>query len=56
MKMYKLLELEELLKVSRRTLLRYIYSGKLSATKVGRSWRVSQEELDRFLKDKIFKG
>jgi excisionase family DNA binding protein len=31
-----------------KTLLRFIHEGRLSATKVGRSWRLSEHELDRF--------
>jgi excisionase family DNA binding protein len=38
------------LKVSKPTLLRHIHQGKIKATKVGRSWRILQSELYRFLK------
>jgi len=38
------------LKVSKPTLLRHIHQGKIKAIKVGRSWRILQSELYRFLK------
>jgi len=38
------------LKVSKPTLLRHIRLGKIKAIKVGRSWRLLQSELYRFLK------
>lgn len=42
-------EVAEILKVSRNTVYRYISSGKLKACYVGRSRRISKEELNRFL-------
>lgn len=50
-KLYKLAEVENLLSVSRRTLLRWISQGKLHAVKLaghGRlgHWRVPQSALD----------
>jgi excisionase family DNA binding protein len=38
------------LKVSKPTLLSHIHQGKIRAIKVGRSWRILQSELYRFLK------
>jgi len=38
------------LKISKPTLLRHIRLGKIKAIKVGRSWRLLQSELYRFLK------
>jgi excisionase family DNA binding protein len=38
------------LKVSKPTLLKHIRLGKIRAIKVGRSWRLLQSELYRFLK------
>ena len=49
--MEKLLTLKEtakILRVSERTILRYLKSGKLKASKVGQ-WRIKQSELDIFL-------
>lgn len=37
------------LQVADETVYRYIRSGKLNATRVGGLWRVSTDELDRFL-------
>ena len=48
-KIYTLKELEALLKVTNRTLLRYIESGRLEAFKVGGRWRVTEEALEKFL-------
>lgn len=47
--LYTLDDLENILKVSRRTLFRIIKDGRLQAVKVGRTWRVTQESLDAFL-------
>lgn len=48
-KLYTLKELEELLSTSYRTLLNYIKEGKLKAVKIGKSWRVTEENLKAFL-------
>lgn len=50
--MEKLLTLAEVaknLRVSERTLFRYIKSGKLRAYRIGQ-WRISQKDLKKFLK------
>ncbi len=47
---YTLKEASELLKVSVRSLYRYIQTKKLVATKVG-YWRISKNDLDSFIKD-----
>jgi excisionase family DNA binding protein len=39
------------LKISRATLLNHIRERKIKAKKVGRSWRILQSELYRFLKE-----
>jgi excisionase family DNA binding protein len=41
-------ELAEILRVSTRTVIRYIDSGKLKASKIG-VWRIKQSDVDRFL-------
>ena len=49
--MDKLLTLKEtakILRVSERTIMRYLKSGKLKASKVGQ-WRIKQSELNKFL-------
>lgn len=49
LKFYTLAELEEMLKVTNRTLLTYARSGKLKAVKIGGKWIVSEENLKKFL-------
>lgn len=47
----KLLTIEEtakILRVSTRTIIRYIESGKLKASKIG-VWRIKESDLQRFL-------
>lgn len=51
--MYKLLTLKEtakILRVSERTIMRYLKSRKLKASKVGR-WRIKESDLEKFLKE-----
>ena len=44
-KIYTLSEVAGILKTTKRTLYNYLKSGKLSAVKIGKSWRVSEENL-----------
>jgi len=44
-------EAAQYLKISKATLLSYIHQRKIKAKKVGRSWRVLQSEIYRFLKE-----
>lgn len=49
--MDKLLTLKEtakILRVSERTVMRYLKAGKLKASKVGR-WRIKESDLEKFL-------
>lgn len=41
-------EVAEILRVSTRTVIRYIDSGKLKASKIG-VWRIKQSDVDVFL-------
>jgi len=41
-------EVAEMLRVSTRTVIRYIDSGKLKASKIG-VWRIKQSDVDAFL-------
>ena len=50
MKVYTLEELIEVLQVTRRTLYNYIKTGKLKAAKMGKYWRVTEKQLEEFLK------
>lgn len=43
-------EATEYLKISKPTLLKYVWLGKIKATKAGNGWRIHQSELHRFLK------
>jgi len=38
------------LRISRPTLLKYLYIGKIKGAKAGKGWKVLKSELDRFLK------
>lgn len=51
-KIYELKDIEDLLKVSNRTLLRYIKDGRLQATKVGGKWIVKEESLQKLIDGK----
>lgn len=49
----KLLTIEEtaeILRVSARTIIRYIESGKLKASKIG-VWRIKEADLNKFLEE-----
>jgi len=48
-KLLTIREVAEFLRVSERSVLRYIEAGRLKASKVG-WWRVLQSDLDDFLK------
>lgn len=48
MEVYTLKEVQDYLRVTRRTLYNWIKSGKLKAFKVGEHWRVTREALDEF--------
>lgn len=49
-KIYDLKEVESILKVSNKTLLNYIKSGKIKATKIGGKWTITKENLERYVK------
>lgn len=48
-KTFSLKELESILQVSNRTLQSYVKSGRLKATKIGGRWRVTPENLKKFI-------
>lgn len=50
--LYTLQEVSRLLKVSERTLYRWIKDGKLKAVKVGRHWRIKEEDLKALIEQK----
>lgn len=51
MKLYTIDEVADFLRVSTRTVRRYIKEGKISGFKVGRGWRFSDTEISRFINE-----
>lgn len=47
--LYNLTDLESILGVTHRTLLTYVKTGKLKATKIGGKWKVSDDNLKKFV-------
>ncbi len=47
--LYTLTELESILGVTHRTLQSYIKDGRLKGVKIGGKWKVSEENLKRFI-------
>lgn len=56
METYTLPEVSEILKTSKRTILRYIKTGELTAIKLGNSYRVTKESLERFVDNHTVKN
>lgn len=50
-RIYTLTEVMGILQVTRRTVYNYIKSGDLKAVKIGKYWRVRQEDLENFTKN-----
>lgn len=48
-KMYSLAELEKILGVTHRTLLTWVNNGTLRAAKIGRSWRVAEDDVQKYI-------
>lgn len=48
-KVYTLDEIADILKLTKRSLYTYVKNGKLKAVKVGKHWRVSEENFKDFL-------
>lgn len=48
-KMYDLEELSTMLNVTDQTLRKYIKGGKLKAAKIGGKWKVTEENLTKFI-------
>ena len=49
---YTLAEVAERLKVSRRTVYRWIQAGDLPAYKLGQEWRIQGADLEKFLEER----
>lgn len=45
-------EITEILKVSKLTIYRYIKAGKLPAIKIGRDYRIKQNDFNKLLENK----
>jgi len=48
-RVYTILEVAEILKVTRRTVYGYLKAGDLKAVKIGKYWKVTAENLREFL-------
>ena len=48
-KLFTIKEVAKILRVSERSVNRYIEAGKLKASKIGQ-WRIGQSDLEKFLK------
>ena len=48
-KVYTLDEVADIMQVTKRTLYNYIKAGTLKAVKVGKYWRVSEDNLQAFI-------
>jgi len=51
-KLLTIKEVAEILRVSERSVNRYIEAGKLKASKIGQ-WRIKQSDLDEFLEKSL---
>lgn len=49
-KLYTLMEVANILRVSRQTIYNYVTAKRLRATKYGKEYRVTEEDLQEFLK------
>lgn len=49
-KTYTVKEAEAILKVGGKAIRGYIKSGKLTASKIGKSWVIKQEDIESFIK------
>ena len=48
-KLYTLTDLEKILGVTHRTLQTYIRNGRLKGVKIGGKWKITEENLKRFI-------
>lgn len=49
-KMYTLQEVADILRVSRQTIYNYIHNGRLICTKYGKEYRLTEKQLQEFLR------
>ena len=50
MKLFTVNEVAQILKIHRHTVMKLIYDGKLKHTKIGEQYRISDKQLDKYLK------
>lgn len=55
-RIYTLEEVMSILQVTRRTVYNYIKNGDLKAVKMGKYWRVREEDLEEFTKTGTRRG
>lgn len=53
LRFYDIQELVALLKIDRKTALKYIHEGRLKAVKIGRKWTVSEANLKMFINGSV---
>ena len=51
MKLYTLQEVADVLRVSRQTIYNYVTAKRLKASKIGKEYRVTEEDLQDFIKN-----
>lgn len=56
LEVYTIEECSEILKVTKRTIYKYVKEGSLRASKVGRDWRITDAALRAFLESLEQKG
>lgn len=52
-KLYSLQEVADLLRVSKQSIYNWLKEGRIKAKKYGREYRVTQEELNRLIKEGV---
>lgn len=50
MNIYTVIEVAEILKLDIETIRRYIYAKKIKAYKVGKEWRIEEDDLMEFIR------
>lgn len=56
LKMYSIAELQTILNLHPKTILRFIHEGKIRARKIGRSWKVSENDLKAYCHGELAGG
>ena len=52
MKIYNVVEVSKILKLTPLTVAEYIRAGKITAFKVGKEWRMTDEDIEKFIQDR----